>query len=82
MLQCKTRASGYAVGLDPNDPQRSFIVLEDSINYAVCSRDTKFKPLDLGEIQAVDDSRNHDPGRSDSSACARAAAAPRARSRE
>jgi hypothetical protein len=36
---------------------RSFIVLEDSNDYARCSRDTKFKSMVLREIRVADD--NH-----------------------
>jgi hypothetical protein len=36
-------------------PPRSFIVLEDSNDYARCSRDTKFKSIVLREIRAADD---------------------------
>ena len=38
---------------------RSFIVLEDSNDYARCSRDTKFKSIVLREIRAADDSLVH-----------------------
>ena len=34
---------------------RSFIVLEDSNDYARCSRDTKFKSMVLREIRGADD---------------------------
>jgi hypothetical protein len=37
-------------------PPHSFIILERSNNQAGCGRDTKFKPLILGEIHAADDS--------------------------
>jgi len=40
---------------------RSFIVLDDSNDYADCGRDTKFNPLVLDEIQAADDT-NKDIG--------------------
>jgi hypothetical protein len=43
-------------------PPRSFIVLEDSNDYAGCSRDTKFKPqimavVDFAERLVVDHDR-------------------------
>jgi len=41
----------------PNEPPRSFIILGCSNNYAGYGRDTKFKPLILGEIHAADDKR-------------------------
>jgi hypothetical protein len=40
----------------PDQPPRSFTVLERSIDRADSSLDAKFKPLALGEIQAADDS--------------------------
>jgi hypothetical protein len=42
----------------PNGPPRSFIVLQRSNDYTDCSRDTKFKPLVLGEIHAANDIRD------------------------
>jgi hypothetical protein len=40
-----------------NEPQRSFIILERSNDYADCGRDTKFNPMVLDEIHAADDNR-------------------------
>jgi DDE family transposase len=44
----------------PNEPPRSFIVLQRSNDDADCGHLSKFKPLALGEIHAADDSdRRH-----------------------
>jgi hypothetical protein len=43
----------------PNEPPRSFTVLEHSIDRAGRRRDRKFKPLILGQIQAAGDRRVH-----------------------
>jgi transposase len=40
----------------PPSQHSPFIVLEDSNDRASCSRDTKFTPMILREIQAADDS--------------------------
>jgi len=44
----------------PNEPPRSFTVLEHSIDRAGRRRDRKFKPVDFGQIQAGGDSVTDD----------------------
>jgi rubredoxin len=43
------------LSISPRCRPRSFIVLEDSNDYARCSRDTKFKSMVLREIRVADD---------------------------